>query len=298
MDNLIRQTTIAYPIKVNSIAGMSGVDTNVTFQPAPVNSGIIFKRIDLPGQPEVKAHYSNISQTNRNTVLRENDVEVSLVEHLLSSVHAQGIDNMLVCIDGQEIPAMDGSSAPFMFAFQVAGITEQSATKKFLVVERDVKVERETDQARAALSPSDKQSQHYEYELVYQSAAQVLNGKVSFSMTPHNYQKQISRARTYGFLNEIESLTKTHKLHGFSHDNAMYFDQNGALAQEQSFRLRDECTRHKILDAIGDMYLSGYSILGKFSGFKSGHDLNAKLIKKLMASPANYRLVECEVETA
>ena len=262
----------------------------MTLRPAPPNSGIIFRRIDLNTPVDVPAKATRVTETTLGTTIQRDQVKVATVEHLLSAMAGLGIDNAFVDVTAAEVPIMDGSAAPFVFLLQSAGIEEQRAPKKFIRIRKSVEV-RDGDKW-ARLKPYNGFRVNFEIDFDHpvlrrhrQSAS------LDFSTT--SFLKEISRARTFGFLTDLETLRARDLTLGGSLENAVVMDEYRVL-NEDGLRFRDEFVRHKILDAIGDLYLLGACLLGEFSGFKSGHNLNNALLRSLLDQPQCYEEVAFE----
>ena len=281
------QRTLKNPIRATGVGLHSGQNVYLTLKPAPADSGITFVRTDLEDQPPVRACPRAVSQTTLATTLADGMVSVATIEHLMSAFAGLGIDNALVEVNAPELPIMDGSAAPFVFLLQSAGIEEQGAQKQFLRIRRAVTV-RDGDVA-ASLSPYN--GFRLEYTMLYDHpvmASQRAYARVEFSGVA--YVKEVSRARTFGFLSEYEQLRAQNLAQGGSLANAVVVDDCRIL-NEEGLRQRDEFAKHKILDAIGDLYLLGHPIIGAFQGVRSGHATNNALLQKLMRQPDAFELV-------
>ena len=283
----MKQRTLKDSIRATGIGLHSGVKVYMTLRPAPPNSGIIFRRIDLDAPVDVPARATRVTQTTLGTTIQQDQVKVATVEHLLSAMAGLGIDNAFVDVTAAEVPIMDGSAAPFVFLLQSAGIEEQRAPKKFIRIRKSVEV-RDGDKW-ARLKPYNGFRVNFEIDFDHpvlrrhrQSAS------LDFSTT--SFLKEISRARTFGFLTDLETLRARDLTLGGSLENAVVMDEYRVL-NEDGLRFRDEFVRHKILDAIGDLYLLGACLLGEFSGFKSGHNLNNALLRSLLDQPQCYEEV-------
>ncbi len=275
---MIRQRTLKNSIRATGVGLHTGKKVYLTLRPAPVDTGIIFRRVDLDPVVEVKAHALNVGDTTMSTTLVNGDVRVSTVEHLLSAVAGLGIDNAIIDVSAPEIPIMDGSAAPFVFLMQSAGIEEQNAYKKFVRIKKDVVV---TNGDKVA---SFKPYNGYKLGFQIEFDHPVIRGRnvettLEFSST--SFVKEISRARTFGFMHEIEYLRSIGLARGGSVDNAIVVDEYRIL-NEDGLRYEDEFVKHKVLDAIGDLFLMGYSFIGEFRAFKSGHALNNALLRELI----------------
>ena len=259
----------------------------MTLRPAPVNTGIVFQRVDLPVPQTVNADALLVGDTMLGTSLVQNGVRIATVEHLLSAMAGVGLDNAYVDLSAAEVPIMDGSAAPFVFLLQSAGIIEQNALKKFAKIKKTVRVE--DGDKWAQFDPYDgyKVGMTIDFEHpVFKSHSQVAS--VDFSTT--SYVKEVSRARTFGFMRDIEMLRAKQLTLGGSLDNAIVLDDFRVL-NEDGLRYEDEFVRHKILDAIGDLYLMGYGLIGEFSGYKTGHGLNNLLVRALLEDKSSWEEV-------
>ncbi len=286
----MKQRTLKDSIRATGIGLHSGVKVYMTLRPAPPNSGIIFRRIDLNTPVDIPAKATRVTETTLGTTIQQNQAKVATVEHLLSAMAGLGIDNAFVDVTAAEVPIMDGSAAPFVFLLQSAGIEEQRAPKKFIRIRKSVEV-RDGDKW-ARLKPYNGFRVNFEIDFDHpvlrrhrQSAS------LDFSTT--SFLKEISRARTFGFLTDLETLRARDLTLGGSLENAVVMDEYRVL-NEDGLRFRDEFVRHKILDAIGDLYLLGACLLGEFSGFKSGHNLNNALLRSLLDQPQCYEEVAFE----
>ena len=287
---MIRQRTLKNVIRATGVGLHTGEKIYLTLRPAPVNTGIVFCRVDLEQVVQIAARTENVGDTRLSTTLVSGDVRISTVEHLLSAMAGLGIDNAYIDLSAAEVPIMDGSAGPFVFLIQSAGIEEQDAPKRFIRIKHPVQVE-EGDKA-ARFEPFDGFKVGFTIEFdhpVFKSDTQ--NSEIDFSTT--SFVKEVSRARTFGFMNELEQLRERQLALGGSLDNAVVLD-NYRVLNEDGLRYRDEFVKHKILDAIGDLYLLGHSLIGAFSGYKSGHALNNKLLRALMADKSAWEEVTFE----
>ncbi len=250
----------------------------MTLRPAPPNSGITFRRIDLDTPVDIPADALKVTQTTLGTTLEHQQAKVATVEHLLSALAGLGVDNAFVDLTAPEVPIMDGSAAPFVFLLQSAGIEEQNSPKRFIRIRKPVEVGDGEKWAR--LEPYNGFKVNFEIDFdhpVLKKHKQ--SASLEFSTT--SFLKEISRARTFGFLTDIESLRERDLTLGGSIDNAVVMDEYRVL-NEDGLRFRDEFVRHKILDAVGDLYLLGCCLIGEFTGYKSGHHLNNTLLRALL----------------
>ena len=284
---MIRQRTLKNVIRATGVGLHTGEKIYLTLRPAPVDTGIVFCRVDLDKVVLIRARPENVGDTRLSTTLVNGDVRISTVEHLLSAMAGLGIDNAFIDLSAAEVPIMDGSAGPFVFLIQSAGIEEQNAPKRFIRIKRPVQVEDGDKTAR--FEPFDGFKVGFTIEFdhpVFKSNTQ--HSEIDFSTT--SFVKEVSRARTFGFMHEIEQLRARELALGGSLDNAVVLDEFRVL-NEDGLRYRDEFVKHKILDAIGDLYLLGHSLIGAFSGYKSGHALNNRLLRALMADESAWEEV-------
>ena len=286
----LRQRTLKNAIKATGVGLHTGAKVYLTLKPAPADSGITFFRSDLEEAPAMRALAHNVSATMLATTLRVDDSEVSTVEHLMSAFAGLGIDNAIVEVSAPELPIMDGSAAPFVFLLQSAGVVEQDQPKRFI---RILDTVRHTEgDSYAQLQPYDGFQLNYTLEYDH-PVFKRHEHSVCLDFSTAVYVKEVSRARTFGFLADYEKLRSMNLAKGGSLDNAVVVDEVRIL-NEEGLRLEDEFVKHKILDAIGDLYLLGYSLLGRFEGYKSGHSLNNQLLRKLLATPGAFEVVSAE----
>jgi UDP-3-O-[3-hydroxymyristoyl] N-acetylglucosamine deacetylase len=284
---MIRQRTLKNVIRATGIGLHTGEKVYLTLRPAAPDMGIVFRRVDLADRVEIKASPLNVGDTQLSTSLAKDGVRISTVEHLLSAFAGLGIDNAYVDVSAPEVPIMDGSAGPFVFLLQSAGIQEQNAPKKFIRIKHSVLVEDGDKWARFDPFNGFKVSFTIEFDHpVFKSRRQ--EAAVDFSTT--SFVKEVSRARTFGFMRDIEYLREQNLALGGSLDNAVVVDDYRVL-NEDGLRYEDEFVKHKILDAIGDLYLLGHSLIGQFTGFKSGHGLNNHLLRTLLADRSAWEEV-------
>ncbi len=289
---MIRQRTLKNSIKATGVGLHSGEKVYLTLRPAAENTGIIFRRVDLDEPVDIPARAENVGDTTLSTTLEKDGVKISTVEHLLSAMAGMGIDNAYVDLSASEVPIMDGSAGPFVFLLQSAGIVEQSAAKRFIRIKRDVVVEEGDKWVRFEPYEGFKVSFVIDFEHpVIQGRPQY--SEMDFSST--SFVREVSRARTFGFMNQIEQLRANNLALGGSLNNAIVMDEYRIL-NEDGLRYEDEFVKHKILDAIGDLYLLGSSLIGAFSGHKAGHSLNNKILRKLLADKSAWEEVIFEDE--
>jgi UDP-3-O-[3-hydroxymyristoyl] N-acetylglucosamine deacetylase len=284
---MINQRTLKNVIRATGVGIHTGEKVFMTLRPAAVNTGIVFRRTDLDPVVEMPAFAIHVGDTSMNTTLEQDGVRVSTVEHLMSAFAGLGIDNAYVDLSNAEVPIMDGSAGPFVFLIQSAGIEEQSAAKRFIRVLEPVEVRRDDKWAR--FDPYDGFRVSFKIDFnhpVFRSHQSFAS--VDFSTT--SYLKEIARARTFGFMRDIEMLRERNLVLGGSMDNAVVLDDYRVL-NEDGLRYEDEFVKHKVLDAIGDLYLLGHGLIGAFSGYKSGHELNNLLLRELLAQPSAWEEV-------
>ena len=283
----MKQRTLKESVKATGIGLHSGAKVYMTLRPAPPNSGITFRRIDLDVPVDIPASALKVSQTTLGTTLENQGAKVATVEHLLSALAGLGIDNVFVDLTAPEVPIMDGSAAPFIFLLQSAGIEEQSSLKRFIRIKKTIEVVDGEKWAR--LTPYNGFRINLEIDFdhpVLRKHRQ--SARLDFSST--SFVKEISRARTFGFLTDIETLRKKDLTLGGSIDNAVVMDEYRVL-NEDGLRFRDEFVRHKILDAVGDLYLLECCLIGEFTGYKSGHYLNNTLLRALLDQEDSFEEV-------
>lgn len=289
---MIKQRTLKNEIRATGVGLHTGKKVYLTLRPAAADAGITFRRVDLDPVVEIKAKAENVGDTTLSTTLVNGDVRVSTVEHLLSAMAGLGIDNAIVEVSADEVPIMDGSAGPFVFLLQSAGIQEQNAPKRFIRIKRELTV---TDGDKTAtFKPFDGFKVSFTIDFdhpVFKDRS--LNASVDFSST--SFVREVSRARTFGFMHEIEFLRSKGLAKGGSVNNAIVIDKYRVL-NEDGLRYEDEFVKHKILDAIGDLYLLGYSLIGEFDAYKSGHGLNNKSILELMENKDAWEMVTFEEE--
>ena len=289
---MIRQRTLKNVIRATGVGLHTGEKVYLTLRPAAPDTGIVFRRVDLDEPVEIQACPENVGDTQLSTTLVRNGVRISTVEHLLSAMAGLGIDNAYVDLSAAEVPIMDGSAGPFVFLIQSAGIEEQQAAKRFIRIKRPIVVEDGDKWARFDPFEGFKVSFSIDFDHpLFQQQNQ--QAEMDFSTT--SFVKEVSRARTFGFMRDIEALRERRLALGGSLDNAIVIDDYRVL-NEDGLRYEDEFVKHKILDAIGDLYLLGSSLIGAFSGHKSGHALNNKLLRALMQEADAWEPVTFESE--
>jgi UDP-3-O-[3-hydroxymyristoyl] N-acetylglucosamine deacetylase len=289
---VIKQRTLKNVIRATGVGLHSGDTVYLTLRPAAPNTGIIFRRVDLDPVVELEAKAVNVGETALSTTLVQNGQRVSTVEHLLSAFAGLGIDNAYIELNAPEVPIMDGSAGPFVFLVQSAGIEEQNVPKQFIRIKKTVILEDGDKWAKFEPFEGFKVSFSIDFEHpAFKGRPQQVD--VDFSST--SFVREVSRARTFGFMKDIEKLRENNLALGGSLDNAIVVDDYRVM-NEDGLRYEDEFVRHKVLDAIGDLYLLGHSLIGSFSGHKSGHEVNNKLLRKLLADEDSWELVSFEEE--
>lgn len=287
---MIKQRTLKNIITATGITLHGGERAKIILRPAPVNSGILFRRIDLDPVVEILAHAENVGDTRLSTTLMKGVVRVATVEHLLSAFAGLGIDNAYVDVTAAEMPIMDGSAGPFVFLIQSAGIEEQKAPKRFIRIKRKIKVK--DGDKWACFEPFNGYKVTFTIDFDHPLfKSHTKTATLDFSSL--SYVKEVSRARTFGFMAEFEKLQAMNLARGASMDNVIAIDDFRVL-NEDGLRYENEFVKHKILDAVGDLYLLGSSLIGAFSGYKSGHALNNKLLRALLAEKEAWEFVTFE----
>ena len=274
---MLKQRTLSSKINASGVGLHTGKKISLTLNPGPVNSGIIFKRTDIKSSP-IKASLENVFDTRLSTSLSNDEIKISTVEHLLSALAGIGIDNAMIELDGPEVPIMDGSARPFVFMIQSAGIQEQTDLKKFIKIKKTIQVKQ--DEKWAKIEPFDGFKVAFTIDFDHPAFSETSqSSEIDFSSV--SYLSQVSRARTFGFTKDIELLRRNNLALGGSVSNAIVIDDYKVI-NEEGVRFQDEFVKHKILDAIGDLYLLGHGLIGSFSAYKSGHHLNNLLLRELV----------------
>jgi UDP-3-O-[3-hydroxymyristoyl] N-acetylglucosamine deacetylase len=284
---MFAQRTLKTPIGASGVGLHSGERISMRLQPAPPDTGIVFRRGDLDPPIDSPAHATQVGDTRLGTVLAAEGARVSTIEHLMSAFAGLGVDNAIVEVSAAEVPIMDGSAAPFVFLLQSAGFVEQDSPKRFVRILQSVEV-RDGDKW-ARFDPHEGFRVNFEIDFDHPL---LRSGQTAATMdfSSVTYLKEVARARTFGFMRDIEALRRHNLALGGTLDNAIVLDDDGIM-NEEGLRSRDEFVKHKILDAIGDLYLLGHGIIGAFSGYKSGHGLNNRLLRELLARPDAWELV-------
>jgi len=289
---MIKQRTLKNVIRATGVGLHSGKKVYLTLRPAPADSGIVFRRVDLDPAVEIRARPENVGQTQLSTSLVKSDVRISTVEHLLSALAGFGIDNAIIDVSAEEVPIMDGSAGPFVFLIQSSGVVEQNAPKRFIRIKSAVQVSDGDKWAR--FEPFNGFKVGFTIQFNHPAFNEKnCEAEIDFSTT--SFVKEVSRARTFGFMREVELLRQNNLALGGSLDNAIVVDDYRVI-NEDGLRYEDECVKHKILDAIGDLYLLGHSLIGSFQGYKSGHGLNNRLLRQLIGTPSAWELLEFNSE--
>jgi UDP-3-O-[3-hydroxymyristoyl] N-acetylglucosamine deacetylase len=284
------QRTLRETITCTGIGLHSGARVNLTLGPAPAGTGIVFVRTDLPRRVEIPARADAVVDTQLATTLGKDGARVGTVEHLMAALFGLGIDNCRVELDGPEVPIMDGSAGPFVYLIQSAGIQLQRAPKRFLVVRKTITVEH--GDKRATLSPAPHFAIRFSIEFDHPLIAAQ---RYEMVFSDRFFSREVSRARTFGFLREVEQLKAMGLARGGSLDNAVVIDDFNVV-NEGGLRFPDEFVRHKVLDSLGDLAMIGMPVIGELSAHKSGHMLNHRLVMQLLADPTSHEVVEIEGE--
>ncbi|MDP3087727.1 MAG: UDP-3-O-acyl-N-acetylglucosamine deacetylase [Methylotenera sp.] len=287
---MLKQRTLKKSISATGVGLHNGEKVTLTLRPAAPNTGIIFKRVDLPQPNEILASPSAVHDTRLCSALEANGARVATVEHIMSALAGLGVDNIYIDVNASEIPIMDGSSGPFVFLLQEAGLVEQAAAKKFIRIKKTVEVIDADKWVRFEPYHGFKIDFTIQFNHpVFESSG----SNVQIDFATDSYNKEISRARTFGFMHEVEYLRSNGLARGGSLDNAIVLDEYRVLNAD-GLRYEDEFVKHKVLDAIGDLYMLGHSILGAFYAYKSGHALNNQLIRALMLDESAWEYVTFE----
>ena len=287
---MLKQRTLRNSIKAVGIGLHTGKNINLELIPSDINSGINFIRTDVNEDLVIPALAENVGETSMSTTLIKDDIKVHTIEHLLSAIAGLGVDNCLIKLDGPEVPIMDGSSSPFVFLIQSAGLKDQESLKKFIKVKKEVTVTR--DDAYATIKPFDGFKVSFKVDFDHPVHKKLPSESViDFSST--SFVKEVCRARTFGYMSDLDELKSKNLVLGASINNAIAFGDEEIL-NEEGLRFNDEIVKHKMLDAIGDLYLLGGNLIGEFSGYKSGHELNNKLLRKIIEDDDAYETIEFE----
>jgi UDP-3-O-[3-hydroxymyristoyl] N-acetylglucosamine deacetylase len=289
---VLKQRTLKESVSTLGIGLHSGKKVSMVLRPAAANTGVVFRRVDLEGYPEIALHPESVGETTLCTALVDGGVKVATIEHLLSALAGLGIDNVYVDLDAPEIPIMDGSAAPFLYLLLSAGIEEQNAAKRFIRIKKPVEFHR--GDSWASLSPYDGFKASFSINFSHPAVnATGQTVEVNFSEQP--YASEIARARTFGFMRDIEQMRSMNLGLGGGLDNAIVLDEFRVLNPD-GLRYQDEFVRHKVLDAIGDLYTLGHGIIGAFHGHKAGHAINNLLVRQLLQQRDSWEIVTLEKE--
>lgn len=297
MSLMLRQRTLKNEIRATGVGLHSGEKVFLTLRPAPINHGVVFHRTDLEPAVGISAKAHNVGDTTLSTTLVHSAnpaVKVSTVEHLMSALAGLGIDNVIVELSSAEVPIMDGSAGPFVFLIQSAGIEEQNAAKKFIRIKKPITVE--DGDKKASFLPF--RGFKIDFSIDFDHPVferRFLNAQVDFAKT--SFVREVSRARTFGFMHEIEYLRSKGLAKGGSVDNAIVIDKYRIL-NDDGLRYEDEFVKHKVLDAVGDLYLMGHPLIGEYKAIKSGHGLNNKAVRALLDNPSHWDIIEYVEEPA
>src|SRR5436190_6953087 len=275
------QRTLKSVVRATGVGLHTGTKVTMALRPAPIDTGVVFCRSDLPGNPAIPAHALNVSNTTMATVIEKNGVRVSTVEHLMSAFYGLGVDNVFVDVSAEEVPIMDGSAGTFVFLIQSAGIEEQAAPKRYLRVLKKVQIEQ--GDKKVSLEPFHGFKVGFTIEFSH-PVFDASHSTVEVDFAEVSFVREVSRARTFGFTQEVEAMRSKGLGRGGSLDNAVVIDDFRVLNAE-GLRMDNEFVKHKALDAVGDLYLLGHPIIGAFHGHKSGHELNNLLVRALIADP-------------
>jgi len=289
---MVRQRTLKNVIRATGVGLHSGEKVYLTLRPAPVNTGVVFCRVDLDPPVEIPALAELVSDTTMNTSVTRDGVRVGTIEHLMAALAGMGIDNVYIDISAPEIPIMDGSAGPFVFLLQSAGIVEQGAPKRFIRIKHPVEVRDGDKWVRFEPFDGFKVTMTIDFD---HPAFKGRSQRVDLDFSTASFVKEVSRARTFGFLSQVEAMRARNLGLGASMDNAIVIDDYRVL-NEDGLRYEDEFVKHKVLDAIGDIYLLGSSLIGAFSGYKSGHALNNQLLHALYADQTAWEMVTFDEE--
>lgn len=288
----MNQRTLSNPIKAKGIGLHTGHESVMTLRPAPENTGIVFRRVDCDPQVEFKVSPEIVGETTLCTTivqkLADKPVKIATIEHLMSALAGIGIDNVYIDISSDEVPIMDGSSSHFIFLLQSAGVKIQGAPKKFVRILNKVRVENDKG-GWAEFAPHEGYRLNFSIDFEHPAFQQTAE-KMTLDFSATSYFKEVSRARTFGFMKDMETLRARNLGLGASLKNAIGLDDEGVM-NDEGLRNKDEFVRHKILDAVGDLYMLGHPIIGEFTAHKSGHALNNQLLRALMSQPDAYEVV-------
>ncbi len=284
---MVKQRTLKNSVHATGVGLHTGERVDMTLRPAPANSGIVFRRVDLSPVAEIRAEALAVHDTRLSTCLEANGTRVATIEHLMSACAGLGVDNAYVDLSSAEVPIMDGSAGTFIFLLQSAGIVEQSAAKKFIRIKKTVEVKDGDKWVR--FEPFNGYKLSFTINFTHPVFA-TTKQNVTIDLGEHSYIKEVSRARTFGFMQDVEAMRAQGLALGGNLDNAIVMDEY-RIINPDGLRFEDEFVKHKVLDAIGDLYLLGHPLIGAFSGYKSGHALNNALLRALLADEQAWELV-------
>lgn len=287
---MLRQRTLKKTVSTVGIGLHSGKKVSMTLRPAPANTGIVFRRVDMNPPSLLELHPERVGETMLCTALVEGEMKVATVEHLLSALAGLGIDNLYVDLDAAEIPIMDGSSAPFLYLLLSTGIEELRASKRFIRIKRTIEAKKGDGWAR--LSPYEGFKATFEIDFNH-PAVNATKQKLEIDFSRQAYASEIARARTFGFMRDVEMMRSRNLGLGGSLENAIVLDEYRVLNPD-GLRYTDEFIRHKILDAVGDLYTLGHGIIGAFYGYKAGHAINNLLVRELLKQRDAWEMVSLE----
>jgi len=284
---MVKQRTLKTSVEATGVGLHTGEKVYLTLRPAPVNNGIVFRRVDLPTPVDIPADAFSVHDTRLSTCLEANGARVATVEHLMSALAGLGVDNVVVELSSSELPIMDGSAGTFVFLLQSAGIIEQVAAKKFIRVIKTIEV---VDGDRwVRFDPFNGYKLSFTINFAHPVFANTKQN-VTIDLGEHSYIKEVSRARTFGFMQDVEYMRSQGLALGGNLDNAIVMDEYRVINPD-GLRFEDEFVKHKVLDAIGDLYLLGHPLIGAFTGYKSGHALNNALLRALLADESAWEFV-------
>jgi len=284
---MVKQRTLKNSVQATGVGLHTGERVNLTLSPAPANSGIVFRRVDIVPVVEIRAEAHAVHDTRLSTCLEVNGTRIATIEHLMSAFAGLGVDNAFVDLSSAEVPIMDGSAGTFIFLLQSAGIIEQSVAKKFIRIKKIIEIKDGDKWVR--LEPFNGYKLNFTINFPHPVFA-ATRQQVTIDLGEHSYIKEVSRARTFGFMHDVENMRAQGLALGGSLDNAIVMDEYRVINPD-GLRFEDEFVKHKILDAIGDLYLLGHPLIGAFSGYKSGHALNNALLRSLLADEQAWEFV-------
>lgn len=284
---MIKQKTLKSSVKATGLGLHTGGKVYLTLHPAPADSGIVFRRVDLDPVVEIPANAYLVKDTVLSTNLFKNGIKVATIEHIMSAFSAMGIDNAIVDLTAEEIPIMDGSAAPFIFLIKAAGFREQNADKKFIKILREVSFEEEGKVSTFKPYAGCRLSIEIDFD---HPAFYGKNTSCELDLTSENFIREVSRARTFGFMSDIEYLRSNNLARGGSMENAIVVDEERIL-NDDGLRFDNEFAKHKLLDAVGDIYLLGMTLVGEYVGYKTGHYMNNQAVRKLLSTADAYEIV-------